>query len=360
MNNWKNIPTWFSQSCWKLMWEKSDKSILASFQTSRSWPRLWKLFLKQHPPFKGLKFLLHNWDQAATTKRPDNEIFRVCAAVQCLAVCMEVFVFIMWVCLLPFACVFILLMPLTQVRCHFLSSGRPNPLISHTSTHTQKINSRSASHTHGHSVIIRLSFSYTHTLKIALILLWGSSLTYYIPLPHKQILNSQTPFEGLSQSLDHPKHPDFMNLALTKIDVPTHLTFWVWSCREGKGCAVSQIACRLFASSVSPPCLLFYLLLLLLPYFAELLSEAHPPHEPWQSEHCPHGLETVQKHRFLTGNMWLSNVWNMAQHATVKSQLRRSFSEHVKDSTNKAWDVFWRGVRERRLWGELGFDVSED
>ncbi|XP_031606216.2 rho GTPase-activating protein 7 isoform X1 [Oreochromis aureus] len=40
----------------------------------------------------------------------------------------------------------------------------------------------------------------------------------------------------------------------------------------------------------------------------------------------------------------------MAQHTTVKSQLRRSFSEHVKDSTNKAWDVFWRGVRERRLW----------
>lgn len=50
----------------------------------------------------------------------------------------------------------------------------------------------------------------------------------------------------------------------------------------------------------------------------------------------------------------------MAQHTTVKSQLRRSFSEHVKDSTNKAWDAFWRGVRERRLWGELGFDVSED
>lgn len=134
------------------MWEKSDKSILTSFQTSPSRPRLWKLFLKQQPPFKALKLLLHNWDQAATTK--------------CLAVCMEVFVFIMRVCLLPFACVFILLMPLTQVRCHFLPSGRPNPLISDTSTHTQKINtshSRSASHTHGHSVIIRLSFSYTHT-----------------------------------------------------------------------------------------------------------------------------------------------------------------------------------------------------
>lgn len=171
------------------MWEKSDKSILASFQTSPRRPRLWKLFLKQQPPFKALK--LHNWDQAATTKRPDNEIFRVCAAVQCLAVCMEVFVFIMRVCLLPFACVFTLLMPLTQVRCHFLSSGRPNPLISDTSTHTQKINtshSRSASHTRtlcNHSLIFQL-----HTLKIALIFLWGSSLTYYIPLPHKQILNS--------------------------------------------------------------------------------------------------------------------------------------------------------------------------
>lgn len=206
MNNWKKNPTWFSQSCSKLMWEKSDKSILASFQTSPSRPRLWKLFLKQQPPFKALKLLLHNWDQAATTKRPDNEIFRVCAAAQCLAVCMEVFVFIMRVCLLPFACVFILLMPLTQVRCHFLPSGRPNPLISDTSTHTQKINT---SHTHGHSVIIRLSFSYTHTLKIALIFLWGSSLTYYIPLPHKQILNSQNTLWRLVPKFE-PSQPSWL------------------------------------------------------------------------------------------------------------------------------------------------------
>lgn len=42
----------------------------------------------------------------------------------------------------------------------------------------------------------------------------------------------------------------------------------------------------------------------------------------------------------------------MAQSLAVKTPLRRSFSEHVKDSTNKAWDVFWRGVRERRLGGE--------
>lgn len=74
----------------------------------------------------------------------------------------------------------------------------------------------------------------------------------------------------------------------------------------------------------------------------------------------PAWIRNCPETQFLTGNMWLSNVWNMAQHTTVKSQLRRSFSEHVKDSTNKAWDVFWRGVRERRLWGELGFNVGED
>lgn len=34
----------------------------------------------------------------------------------------------------------------------------------------------------------------------------------------------------------------------------------------------------------------------------------------------------------------------------VRPPLRRSFSEHVKDSTNKAWDVFWRSVRDTRLW----------
>uniref|UniRef100_A0A3Q3KC51 Rho-GAP domain-containing protein n=1 Tax=Monopterus albus TaxID=43700 RepID=A0A3Q3KC51_MONAL len=44
------------------------------------------------------------------------------------------------------------------------------------------------------------------------------------------------------------------------------------------------------------------------------------------------------------------NIWNMAQTPSVRVSLRRSFSEHVKDSTNKAWDVFWRSVRERRLW----------
>uniref|UniRef100_A0A3Q4BKW7 Rho-GAP domain-containing protein n=1 Tax=Mola mola TaxID=94237 RepID=A0A3Q4BKW7_MOLML len=48
--------------------------------------------------------------------------------------------------------------------------------------------------------------------------------------------------------------------------------------------------------------------------------------------------------------MQVLNAWSMAQTPAVKAPLRRSFSEHVKDSTNKAWDVFWRGVRERRLW----------
>lgn len=37
---------------------------------------------------------------------------------------------------------------------------------------------------------------------------------------------------------------------------------------------------------------------------------------------------------------------------TVKAPLRRSFSEHVKDSTNKAWDIFWKSAREKRLSGK--------
>lgn len=50
----------------------------------------------------------------------------------------------------------------------------------------------------------------------------------------------------------------------------------------------------------------------------------------------------------------------MAQIPPGTRPLRRSFSEHVKDSTNKAWNVFWRGVRERRLWGESVTDVGAD
>lgn len=47
---------------------------------------------------------------------------------------------------------------------------------------------------------------------------------------------------------------------------------------------------------------------------------------------------------------------------TVKTPLRRSFSEHVKDSTNKAWDVFWKSAREKRLSGKVivGFSVVVD
>ncbi|XP_032390478.1 rho GTPase-activating protein 7 isoform X2 [Etheostoma spectabile] len=65
---------------------------------------------------------------------------------------------------------------------------------------------------------------------------------------------------------------------------------------------------------------------------------------------CPNGLEALQKRVvFLVGVCDGLDVWNMAQTPTGKTPLRRSFSEHVKDSTNKAWDVFWRSVRERRL-----------
>ncbi|KAM4746904.1 rho GTPase-activating protein 7-like [Rhinophrynus dorsalis] len=32
-----------------------------------------------------------------------------------------------------------------------------------------------------------------------------------------------------------------------------------------------------------------------------------------------------------------------------KTRLKRSLSEHIKVSTNKAWDVFWKSARERRL-----------
>ncbi|KAG5843256.1 hypothetical protein ANANG_G00148840 [Anguilla anguilla] len=33
----------------------------------------------------------------------------------------------------------------------------------------------------------------------------------------------------------------------------------------------------------------------------------------------------------------------------AKTPLRRSFSDHVKVSTNKAWDIFWKSAREKRL-----------
>lgn len=36
----------------------------------------------------------------------------------------------------------------------------------------------------------------------------------------------------------------------------------------------------------------------------------------------------------------------------AKPQLRRSFSEQLRDSTAKAWDLLWKNVRERRLAGQ--------
>uniref|UniRef100_A0A4X2LP99 StAR related lipid transfer domain containing 13 n=1 Tax=Vombatus ursinus TaxID=29139 RepID=A0A4X2LP99_VOMUR len=37
----------------------------------------------------------------------------------------------------------------------------------------------------------------------------------------------------------------------------------------------------------------------------------------------------------------------------LKTQLRRSISEQLRDSTSKAWDLLWKNVRERRLAAAL-------
>lgn len=37
---------------------------------------------------------------------------------------------------------------------------------------------------------------------------------------------------------------------------------------------------------------------------------------------------------------------------SVRLKLRRSFSEQLRSSTSKAWDLLWRNVRERRLAGQ--------
>lgn len=37
---------------------------------------------------------------------------------------------------------------------------------------------------------------------------------------------------------------------------------------------------------------------------------------------------------------------------SAKLKLRRSFSEQLRSSTSKAWDLLWRNVRERRLAGQ--------
>lgn len=39
---------------------------------------------------------------------------------------------------------------------------------------------------------------------------------------------------------------------------------------------------------------------------------------------------------------------------TVKAPLRRSFSDHIRDSTARALDVIWKNTRDRRLAGEEG------
>ena len=37
---------------------------------------------------------------------------------------------------------------------------------------------------------------------------------------------------------------------------------------------------------------------------------------------------------------------------SAKLKLRRSFSEQLRSSTSKAWDLLWKNVRERRLAGQ--------
>ncbi|CDQ98164.1 unnamed protein product [Oncorhynchus mykiss] len=37
---------------------------------------------------------------------------------------------------------------------------------------------------------------------------------------------------------------------------------------------------------------------------------------------------------------------------SMKLKLRRCFSETLRDSTSKAWDLLWKNVRERRLAGQ--------
>lgn len=45
--------------------------------------------------------------------------------------------------------------------------------------------------------------------------------------------------------------------------------------------------------------------------------------------------------------------WRGTMAYPEKSHLRRSFSEHIRVSTNKAWDIFWKSAREKRLSGQL-------
>lgn len=121
--------------------------------------------------------------------------------------------------------------------------------------------------------------------------------------------------------------------------------------RKGGDRGVFTNYIQTFFIKYQPPSLLF--LPLLFSYFAELLSQTRTS---WQSMLPTWVWNSPEMQGFSVGicNCW---VWNMAQTPGVKSSLQRSFSEHVKDSTNKAWDVFWKSLRDRRLSGELGYDV---
>lgn len=54
-----------------------------------------------------------------------------------------------------------------------------------------------------------------------------------------------------------------------------------------------------------------------------------------------------------TSLLWKSGGFAMSSRRnSVRLKLRRSFSEQLRSSTSKAWDLLWRNVRERRLAGQ--------
>lgn len=51
--------------------------------------------------------------------------------------------------------------------------------------------------------------------------------------------------------------------------------------------------------------------------------------------------------------LWASGGFAMtSRRNSARLKLRRSFSEQLRSSTSKAWDLLWRNVRERRLAGQ--------
>lgn len=51
--------------------------------------------------------------------------------------------------------------------------------------------------------------------------------------------------------------------------------------------------------------------------------------------------------------LWASGGFAMtSRRNSAKLKLRRSFSEQLRNSTSKAWDLLWKNVRERRLAGQ--------